>query len=763
MYANKAGEVKEPDTKKTRASNNYIEKTDGSGITNSTSLLYDNGVSIGLGTSNPVAGAKLHINQSSGSAELMRLQNQDGNAFGRFTMYNNIASNYATFTKYGSAYAGGYVGISSLFPYANLLAFGNNGGGFLISNGGSVGISMLKAGTSKLKFYTDFTSENVGIGGAAVPSAQIHFNNSTSGDTLKITNNTTGHLATDGFDIRTTGNVVNLMNKENASITIGTNNLDRMTINELGHVGIGINLPHAPLQFATSVGNRKVVLYEGADNEHEFYGFGINSTILRYQVPGNGSNHVFYSGLNASSSSELMRIQGNGNIGIGTSTPSSKLEVNGQIKITGGNPGAGKVLTSDANGLANWTNSGGASVNGAINHLAYFNTASTVTNGLLTTNSAGHLGINFAIPNAPLQFATALTNRKIVLYEQANNDHEFYGLGVNSSILRYQIPSTTSSHIFYSANSSTSSSELMRLTGTGKLGLGTSSPNGILQFAQTLESRKIVLFELANNANQYYGFGTNNGLLRYQVAESSADHVFYSGSSNATSQELFRIKGNGNIGIGNGSPNAPLQFAQTLESRKIVLYQMGNNDHQVYGFGINAGILRYQVALNTNSHVFYAGNSTTTSLELMRIVGNGNVGIATAAPTAKLSVNGTADKPGGGSWAVFSDIRLKKDISPYQEGLQTLLKINPIKFHYNEKSGCDTKPAYVGVIAQELKEIAPYMVGSFQKDNTEYLNVDNSAMTYLLINAVKELNAKLEKQEKLNTDLLKRLASLETK
>jgi len=44
-------------------------------------------------------------------------------------------------------------------------------------------------------------------------------------------------------------------------------------------------------------------------------------------------------------------------VGIGTENPEAKLEVNGQLKITGGNPGAGKILASDANGLASWVES----------------------------------------------------------------------------------------------------------------------------------------------------------------------------------------------------------------------------------------------------------------------------------------------------------------------------------------------------------------------------------------------------------------------
>lgn len=45
----------------------------------------------------------------------------------------------------------------------------------------------------------------------------------------------------------------------------------------------------------------------------------------------------------------------NGRVGIGTTSPTAQLEVAGQIKITGGAPGTGRILTSDSTGLARWS------------------------------------------------------------------------------------------------------------------------------------------------------------------------------------------------------------------------------------------------------------------------------------------------------------------------------------------------------------------------------------------------------------------------
>ncbi|MEO6404058.1 MAG: hypothetical protein ABIY51_06125 [Ferruginibacter sp.] len=54
-------------------------------------------------------------------------------------------------------------------------------------------------------------------------------------------------------------------------------------------------------------------------------------------------------------SGDALSISGDGKVGIGTLAPSEQLEINGRVKITGGTPGAGKVLTSDAVGVGTWS------------------------------------------------------------------------------------------------------------------------------------------------------------------------------------------------------------------------------------------------------------------------------------------------------------------------------------------------------------------------------------------------------------------------
>lgn len=119
-----------------------------------------------------------------------------------------------------------------------------------------------------------------------------------------------------------------------------------------------------------------------------------------------------------------------------------------------------------------------------------------------------------------------------------------------------------------------------------------------------------------------------------------------------------------------------------------------------------------------------------------------------------LSCSGTAFKTAGGNtWATPSDIRLKRDIHPFTDGLDLLLQIRPVRFHYNGQFGTRTDLEEIGVIAQEMEKIAPYTVerrmmrehpDSLNMSEQEVLTYNSGALTYVTVNAVRELNGRVE-------------------
>ena len=226
--------------------------------------------------------------------------------------------------------------------------------------------------------------------------------------------------------------------------------------------------------------------------------------------------------------------------------------------------------------------------------------------------------------------------------------------------------------------------------------------------------------------------------------------------------------------VGNGDNNSNRSNALVVfENGRVAI---GNNRtpvnplHVTGGSGVTLSDLSGYMTLGSvditnlvmdNNEIQVRNNGAASDLYLQNKGGNVGIGnTGTPGYQLELSTNSAA-KPGSSSWTIPSDSRLKENVKPFNDGLQQLLKIKPVTYNYNQQSGCDTKPVYVGIIAQELKQIAPYMVSTAKKNGSDYLNVDNGAMTYMLINAVKEQQKIIEELKKIAEEFKNRIELLE--
>lgn len=98
------------------------------------------------------------------------------------------------------------------------------------------------------------------------------------------------------------------------------------------------------------------------------------------------------------------------------------------------------------------------------------------------------------------------------------------------------------------------------------------------------------------------------------------------------------------IAIGTGTSRASLGFSQT-PGQKITFWDDGNPGGSNYGIGIVGGLMQIH-AYSSVDNIGFGYGSSNAFTEVMRIKGNGNVGIGTISPANKLTVNGNADFTG---------------------------------------------------------------------------------------------------------------------
>ena len=125
----------------------------------------------------------------------------------------------------------------------------------------------------------------------------------------------------------------------------------------------------------------------------------------------------------------------------------------------------------------------------------------------------------------------------------------------------------------------------------------------------------------------------------------------------------------------------------------------------------------------------------------MSVAGTNNTFAGINAGTAN-TVNGRASKPGGGSWAVFSDERLKNIKGSFTAGLNAVMQLQPIRYEYkpDNQMGIRADGEQIGFAAQAVREIIPEAV---TKNAQGYLLVNNDPILWTMLNAIKEQQSQI--------------------
>jgi len=103
---------------------------------------------------------------------------------------------------------------------------------------------------------------------------------------------------------------------------------------------------------------------------------------------------------------------------------------------------------------------------------------------------------------------------------------------------------------------------------------------------------------------------------------------------------------------------------------------------------------------------------------------------------------------GGTSWGTFSDERLKYDIEPVTNAIESLANIRTVKYRLKNVDSPESKKK-IGVIAQDLVGVIDEVVDSSKRpdDETDYLNVRYSELIPVLVKAIQEQQAMIKSLE----------------
>ena len=771
----------------TTLTSGYVLKGNGTSAV-SASVLYDDGTNIGIGTSSPAY--PLQVRRAGGAGSL-GISIDGVGATDRAVQYFAIQDDAA---GSGSGHAFYYRAPSSTTDTL----------GLMLDEGGNVGIGTNAPG-GRLQVDGNFIRYG---NSASYTSDEFLIQRAAAGVNLSVRQNTNMILLTNDTErmrIDTSGNV-SITGSGNGTLTLGssagayssvlnmnssagggsaitasqflgvhTSGTERMRINAGGTVGVGV-IPATwdTNQRAIQIGQGGVIFGSmGSPTIHistntyysDDYRYLTTEAAARYlQFQG---SHLFYTAPSGTAGSiatytERMRVDGTGNVGIGTASPASKLNVaGGNVTVSAGygiawSGDQTRIMTPEDNvvgALINWGAGGGCRfISG--------------TSERMRIDGGGLVGIGTSTPFTTLDISGTGVGGTGWVGRFGNTSTVGVLLGVRSGV----------------ASVGTQGAANLSLNPDGgNVGIGTGSPGNKLSVAggqiNTVadEAYGIALNATTGNVRiiPYVSAYGGSGLVSYTTNYAGYGPLTIDAANIrlwTAGNERMRIDSSGNVGIGTSSP-----------ATKLEVKGAGFVATSISGDSTSETQLRFNT--NTSARISQQANQAlifdTNALERMRIDSSGNLLVGTTALPSGSGTSGVGIRNVSGvigqiiigktqsgtvdaqtfyysgtyvggiqisdtatSLITSSDVRLKHDIVDAPEASSLIDAIQVRSFKWN----ADNSKQRYGFVAQELVTVAPEAV-SQPADPDDMMGVDYSKLVPMLVKEIQSLRARVAQLE----------------